>query len=218
MKKIVGLLIMVCAVSGAAFAQYAGEHQHEPRDMLIGINVGSSVYLSIKNAATDHREVSVLTSMDVGLTYDFYIFNWLSVNTGLLLHPQFVAIYKPEYVDIADDLKLEDYLQSPLCLTIPLQAHINVPRAEWLYVGAGINFNIPLTSMTGELSKASGVEFEDTKGSFFISLPIDIGFDLIKFRDGGARFFFRFTPAFLKQKTLVPFGFIWQIYNFRIDT
>jgi hypothetical protein len=85
-------------------------------------------------------------------------------------------------------------------------------------VGAGVNFNIPLTSMTKNFERVSGVEMPDTKGAFFFTLPVDLGFDLVKAKDGGARFFFRFTPTFLKEGVLLPLGVVWQIYNFRINT
>jgi outer membrane protein W len=188
--------------------------------MLIGINLGGSWALHAEDLANEKRRFSFLASADIGLTYDFYIFNWLSVNTGLLFHPQVVAMYKPEYETKAEgELKVTDYMQTPLCLTIPLQFHINIPRVERLYVGAGVNFNIPITSMTKNFERVSGVEMPETKGSFFFSLPVDIGFDLVKPEDkGGGRFFFRVTPTFLKEGFLLPFGVMWQIYNFKIDT
>ncbi|MDR1239358.1 MAG: hypothetical protein LBK27_04525 [Treponema sp.] len=219
MKKIIGLLVMVCVLSAAIFAQEdVRKHQHEPLDMLLGINLGTSLFLEFKDMATDKPKASFFRSADFGLTYDFYVFSWLSATTGLFLHPQFSIIWKEEYAN-RPDIEAKDIIQFPLCLTIPLQAHVNVPRAEWLYLGAGVNLNIPITSLMGEAAKVTGLiglETFDSKGKFFVSVPLDFGFDLIQSRDGGARFFFRFTPAFLEQKTLVPFGIVCQIYNFRI--
>jgi hypothetical protein len=56
----------------------------------------------------------------------------------------------------------------------------------------------------------------DTKGDFFVGLPIDIGFDLVKPGRGGGRFFFRITPEFHEKGTVLPIGFIWQMYNWKI--
>ncbi|MDR1239357.1 MAG: hypothetical protein LBK27_04520 [Treponema sp.] len=217
MKKIIGLLVMACVLSTAVFAQEEGpKHRHEPLDMLLGINLGTTLFATMKDFVTNPK-VSFLWSADFGLTYDFYVFSWLSVNTGLLLHPQFSAIWKPEYEE-KPDLKLTDYIQAPLCLTVPLQAHVNVPRVEWLYLGAGINLNFPVTGMLEELEKAIGLDMPDSKGKFFVSVPVDFGFDMTDSRNGGVRLFFRLTPTFLEQGTLVPFGVMWQIYNFRIGS
>ncbi|MDR1239356.1 MAG: hypothetical protein LBK27_04515 [Treponema sp.] len=216
MKKIIGFLVMACVLFTAVFAQEeAPKHRHEPLDMLLGINLGASIFLNIRDLLVAPK-ISYLASTDFGLTYDFYFFNWLSATTGLFLHPQVVAIYKPEYETINREFDLMDYMQTPLCLTIPLQAHINVPRVEWLYLGAGVNLNIPITSMLEEVEKVSGVDMPDSKGEFFVSVPIDFGFDMTDSRRGGVRFFFRLTPTFLEQGTLFPIGVMWQIYNFRI--
>jgi hypothetical protein len=56
----------------------------------------------------------------------------------------------------------------------------------------------------------------DTNGDFFVGLPIDIGFDFVKPGRGGGRFFFRITPEFHEGGTVLPIGFIWQIYNWKI--
>jgi hypothetical protein len=112
-------------------------------------------------------------------------------------------------------------MQYTLYLTIPLQAHVNVPRAEWFYAGLGIAFNIPLFSPFEKTADFFGLSNEDMpnlKGAFFVSLPIDVGFDFLKAGEGGGRLFLRFTPTFIDGNTLLPIGFIWQIYNFRIDT
>jgi hypothetical protein len=87
MKKIVGLLVMACVLSAAIFAQEEGEYKYKPFDMLIGINLGVSSALHARDLANEKRRFSFLFSADIGLTYDFYIFDWLSVNTGLLFHP-----------------------------------------------------------------------------------------------------------------------------------
>jgi hypothetical protein len=85
-----------------------------------------------------------------------------------------------------------------------------VPKLEWLYTGIGLNLNIPILGMFDSLTG------ENTKGDFFIGLPIDLGFDFIKAGRGGGRFFFRITPEFHENGTTLPIGFIWQIYNWKI--
>jgi hypothetical protein len=90
-------------------------------------------------------------------------------------------------------------------------AHLNMPRFEWLYLGFGLTINIPLIGMLDSLD--GGI---DTKGNLFVSLPIDIGFDLMPNKKNGMRFFFRITPTILERGTVVPIGFVWQIYNWKI--
>jgi hypothetical protein len=243
MKRVAGLLLLVLFFSAAAFAQRERTHKYEPFDMLIGINLGGSIGIGGKilepvksedDTTIRFGDGYITGSNDIGLTCDFYIFNWLSVNTGLLLHPQINVIWKKEYNNATkketastswddttqedDEVGLQDVMQLPLCLTIPLQAHINVPRAEWFYVGIGMNINIPIAGLFDRTAEFVGAEMPDTKGDVFISLPIDLGFDFIKPMDNGGRLFFRMTPSFIQKQTLWSYGFIWQIYNFRIDT
>jgi hypothetical protein len=90
-------------------------------------------------------------------------------------------------------------------------AHLNMPRLEWLYLGFGLTINIPLVGMLDSLE--DGI---DTRGDLFVSLPIDIGFDLMQNKKNGMRFFFRITPTILEHGTVVPIGFVWQIYNWKI--
>jgi hypothetical protein len=209
MKKIIGLSLMLCLLSTAVFAQ-AGERKHEPFDMLLGINWGLGAMATGNIFGLD--EGTFIFAGDIGLSFDFYAFSWLSVSSGLMFHSQVSAIWKDEF-NLISDLELSDILQTPQCLTIPLQIHVNVPRVEWLYAGAGVNINIPIASLLAENLNGN---FPDAKGKTFISLPIDLGFDMIKPGRGGGRFFFRFAPTFLKSGTLLPVGFIWQVHNFRI--
>ncbi|MDR1211686.1 MAG: hypothetical protein LBK40_05580 [Spirochaetaceae bacterium] len=203
-----GLLVLILAVfvMGGVFAQDV--HKYQPFDMLLGLNVGFGITPSITDVFNDDIPSGnyALTS-DFGLTYDFYLFNVLSLNTGLLLHPDIYLILEDS---ISNGDKFTDLAASPICLTIPLMAHINVPAVEWLYAGVGVNLNFPLVGMFDDALE------EDTKGDFFIGLPIDIGFDFIKPGRGGGRFFFRITPEFHKKGTALPIGFIWQPYNWRI--
>jgi hypothetical protein len=210
MKKIIGLLILLCLLPAAVFAQDKKEHKHEPFDVLLGINwgLGGMVTGNIFNL----EEGTFIAAGDVGLTVDFYAFSWLSVSSGVLAHSQVSAIWKDEF-NSNPNLEFSDIIQTPLCLTIPLQIHVNVPYVEWLYAGAGVNINIPMFSL---ISRTGMPNLPDTKGKTFIGLPVDLGFDMVKPGRGGGRFFFRITPTFLENGTLFPVGFMWQIYNFRV--
>jgi hypothetical protein len=212
-KNLVLVLVMVVLLTGGAFAQE--ESKHQQFDVLIGLNFGLGITPSMFEASNGPEEAKIpkgnyAVICDFGITGDFYLFNWLSVNTGLLLHPG-------EYLFLDHDLRgygILDVVAAPLCLTIPISAHVNIPKAEWLYAGIGLSLNIPLFSM---VDSATGSEiYIDTKSDFFIGLPIDLGFDFIKPDKGGARFFFRITPEFHKKGTVVPIGFIWQIWNWKV--
>jgi hypothetical protein len=99
-------------------------------------------------------------------------------------------------------------MRTPISLTIPLSAHVNMPGLEWLYLGAGVNFNIPLFSLL-DTARPSNVDLPDTKGDPYISLPIDLGVDF----NAGSRFnrlLFRVTPHFFEPDTLITFGIMFQ--------
>jgi hypothetical protein len=213
MKK-KGLLVLVLAsvLAGGVFAQETAVHKHQPFDMLLGLNFGigvSSNLGDLYSALNDHYipEGNYAMMYDFGLTYDFYLFDWLSFNTGLLLHPDVYLILDQDLNNVDN---FTDIAATPLCLTIPLTAHVNIPKVEWLYAGIGLSFNFPIVGLVDGLA---GI---DTKGDAFVGLPIDIGFDFVKQGGGGGRFFFRFTPEFHEKGTTVPIGFIWQLYNWKI--
>jgi hypothetical protein len=233
MKKLVLFSVLATVVAGGIFAQQASEtpeviHKHQPFDMLLGLNFGFGVTPNIGDLFKTASDGGIpkgnyALTFDFGLTYDFYLYNWLSFNTGLLLHPDIYLILDQNFEGVNS---FTDIASAPLCLTIPLAAHINVPKLEWLYAGIGLNLNIPLSGMLdGVVSGEPDEENEDadfsadpidTKGDFFVGLPIDIGFDFVKAGRGGGRFFIRITPEFHKKGVAVPIGFIWQIYNWKI--
>ncbi|MDR1301222.1 MAG: hypothetical protein LBK43_01975 [Treponema sp.] len=209
-KKGLCVLILVAALVGSVFAQEKTDYKHQSFDMLLGLNFGFGItpnmgdVLDIQNSIPKGNYAVI---WDTGITYDFYLFNWLSFNIGLLLHPDVYVLLDQDLEGVDD---FTDIAASPLCLTIPLAAHINVPVVEWLYAGIGLSLNIP---MSGMLDGLAGV---DTKGDFFVGLPIDIGFDFVNPGRGGGRFFFRITPEFHEGGTAVPIGFIWQVYNWKL--
>jgi hypothetical protein len=204
--------MMVFMLSTILFAQDGRPRKHEASDMLLGINAGLGAMFS--GDIISLNAGSFVFAADLGLTYDFYIFRWLSATTGVMLHPQLSVILKEDIAE-GSDLEFTDILQSPVCITIPFQVHLNVPFIEWLYAGFGVNINIPFKSMLSNIVPDE-LGLPDTRGGVFISLPIDLGFDMIKPGGGGGRFFFRATPSFLENGVVMPVGFIWQIYNFRI--
>jgi hypothetical protein len=215
-----GLLVLVlaCVLAGGIFAQEAETpaalHKHQAFDMMLGLNYGMGITPGIGGAIGSASSGGIpkgnyAITFDFGLTYDFYLFSWLSFNTGLLLHPDVYVILNQDF-DNADSFT--DIAATPVCLTIPFAAHVNIPKVEWLYVGIGLNLNIPVASMLDNVVDAGF----DTKGPSFVGLPIDIGFDYVNPGRGGGRFFFRFTPEFHENGTAVPIGFIWQIYNWKI--
>ncbi|MDR2634334.1 MAG: hypothetical protein LBC51_12050 [Treponema sp.] len=209
MKKLMLLLVLASVLASGLFAQ---EDKHQAFDMLLGLNLGSGITPNmgdLVSALNDKRipKGNYAVASDWGLTYDFYLFNWLSFNTGLFVHPDVYLILDQDLHNVDD---FTDIAASPVCLTIPLAAHVNIPKVEWLYAGLGLHLNIPVSGMFDGLA---GV---DTKGDFFVGLPIDIGFDFISPGRGGMRFFFRITPEFHEKGAAVPIGFIWQIYNWKI--
>jgi hypothetical protein len=216
-KKGVLALVLASVLAGGIFAQ-EDIHKHQPFDMLLGLNFGMGITPNMGGLVRDLSNSRIpkgnyAITFDFGITYDFYLFNWLSFNTGLLLHPDIYAVLDQDFNNVDS---LTDIAATPFCLTIPLAVHINVPKVEWLYAGIGLNLNIPLVGMLDNTMAAVGAGEIDTKGDFFVGLPIDIGFDYVKPGRGGGRFFFRITPEFHENGTAVPIGFMWQIYNWKI--
>jgi len=204
------VLALVFGMTG--MAAFAHEEKHQSSDVLIGLNFGIgatpniSDILRIKEEKIPQGNYALIS--DFGLTGDFYLFNWLSFNTGLLLHPDLYVLLDQ---DLDTDKSFTDIAATPLCLTIPLAVHINIPKVEWLYMGMGLSLNFPIKSLLDPV-----VEDVDTKGAFFVGLPIDLGFDFVRAGGGGARFFFRVTPEFHEHGTTMPIGFIWQVWNWKV--
>ena len=216
-KKLVFVLLMVALLAGGAFAQ---EDKHQPFDVLIGLNSGSgitpnmfSLFGDLSSGKIPKGNYAII--MDFGITGDFYLFSWLSFSSGLLLHPDIYVLLDQDFTS-KESIDISDIAATPLCLTIPIAAHVNIPKVEWLYAGMGLSFNFPIMGMLDSVAASQGGMDIDSKGDFFIGLPIDFGFDFIKPGNGGARFFFRITPEFHKKGTTVPIGFIWQIWNWKV--
>lgn len=211
-KKLFLVLLIAILLSGSLFAADR-QHKHESGNMLLGINLGTSFSPNIfKLAKDDLPTANYGVVFDFGLTFDFYLFSWLSLNTGAHFYSGAYLFWDAALNAIVTGGDVFKYAKLPICVTIPIMAHINVPFVEWLYLGGGINLNIPVSSWTF-IDTTYGYE---AKGKFYIGVPLDFGFDFIKAGRGGSRLFFRFTPEFHSGETVLLTGFIWQIYNFKL--
>lgn len=203
MKKMVVFVFLMVVLSSVGFAQENPApnvtHKYQPFDMLLGF--GGNAGFNMKGDVISLKKGYFIATAAVGVNYDVYFLYWLSASTGLYANEVMsLNLSKDE-----PNQTFTDMLRTPLCLTIPFQVHVNVPRLEWLYLGAGLNFNIPLFSV---IPSKAGIP--DTKGDPFISLPIDIGIDVTP---GGKykRFVFRVTPHFFEEEgTLITFGIMYQ--------
>ncbi|GHV74821.1 hypothetical protein AGMMS49940_21230 [Spirochaetia bacterium] len=192
------------------------KHKHESFDMLLGLGMGfDSVGLLVSNKDVDTgRQFDI----NAGVNYDFYVFPWLSASTGLMFGLSEAGGEESSYGG--------DYRDGGLYMTIPLSVHFNIPYVEWLYVGVGVGFNIPIVAAE--------------HARYYTSLPIDIGFDFAKTRKrAGRRLIFKIIPNFhafdgfdyyvsdhgdsikmhnstIIYKTFTTYGLVWQFYNGKI--
>jgi hypothetical protein len=122
--------------------------------------------------------------LTLGVSYEYYIFHWLSVGTGLGLGPEVNLVTKGEKMGINKtmtytygqdpDAALDDaiaavtedaidealkvvHMQAGLFLTIPFNVHFNIPKVEWLYGGLGIELHIPLSDLGLDNILGSGI-------------------------------------------------------------
>ena len=213
------VLVLVAVAAGGVFAQKVDKHQAGA--ILIGIDLGAAVTPNIISTmrgvfkgSASFNEGNYAITATLGAHLDYYLFSWLSFNTGVILKPGIYAFLRRNY-QFSEDTKITDIAKTPLNLTIPLMAHVNVPSLQWLYAGAGLQFNFPMSSMIDSVIPPEYDQL-DTKGGFFLGMPFDVGFDFIPAGQGGMRFFFRITPEFHDGKTVVPIGFIWQVFNIKL--
>jgi hypothetical protein len=202
------VVLLVFFIAGGVIAQ----EKHQPFDMLLGFSAGAAMSPNIMGVFTylssdELSKGNYAITANIGFTYDFYLFYWLSLSTGLLFHEDLYLLLGRDYKNIDS---ITDIASSPVCLTIPVAAHVNIPRAEWLYAGLGLHLNIPVFGLF------DGITGIDTKGDFFVGIPADIGFDFTKPEGGGGRFFFRITPEIHKGGTAFPIGFVAQINTWKL--
>jgi hypothetical protein len=212
-KKVFLILVLVVLITSGVFAL---DHKHEGFDMLLGIGWGLDV-----GAHKDYADdVSVQLDTNFGVNYDFYIFPWLSASTALLFGPS-----------VAFSMGGDSFsLNGGMYLTIPFSGHINIPFVEWLYLGAGVGLNIPLSDLN--VTSDDGSVSATIKAKYFTSLPIDIGFDFAKKeKRAGGRLLFRIIPNIHPEytwdssalvwkedgkKVIMTYGIFWQFYNWKI--
>lgn len=203
MKKTV-VVLMLGIASAALFAQTeVPQTKHKAGDLLLGIGMAGGVTPNISRLQEDPlKKGGYGFNFDIGLNLDYYVNQWFSVSTG-----SYGRVVNYVALNRSVPRSLLSFIWSrPLCLTIPLQAHINIPKAEWLYAGAGLTLNIPVNQF-GERHE---------RGDFFVGMPIDIGFDFTKQGSGGGRLFFRISPEFHEFATAFPVGIVWQIKNWQL--
>jgi hypothetical protein len=211
-KKFILIVLLFAIVSGAAFAQ----HKYQASDMLLGIDFGMGLTANaFTMSSLPWPAANYALTLDLGLNYDYYIFPWLSFNTGIFAKTGLYLALKTAITE--DDHDLMAVAKTPVCLTIPLTAHINVPIVNFLYLGAGITLNIPVSSYSvDELQIGDDEVSFGKKGGFFLGIPLDIGFDMVKPNKGGSRFIIRIAPELHSEGLFIPVGFMYQMHNFRI--
>ena len=202
MKKLIFFIMSIAVLAAPVFSQNSEENNNENSvikkhwflDQYFGLSIGAA---GMKTA--DH---GVFTT-NFGVTYSFYLNEWISIDAGLLFHTE---IYTKNNL-----LTNNNPMMTPLCFTVPIGVHLNIPKVEWLYTGLSIAVNIPIIDL-----RSPGSHDFFGRNSVFISLPVDFGFDLIKAGRGGSRVFIRVTPTFHKGGITFPVGFVWQIYNLKV--
>jgi hypothetical protein len=243
-------------------APKAVTHKHSAGDMLLGLNWAffgmmmnenpvtafSDVYDSFKlgdpahdgsgwsmNASVDLPQFfATLRLLSLGVSYEYYVFHWMTVGTGLGFSPEVNTATKGGRSSIVvtgemneDDAKQAAvdeilslvHIQAGLFLTIPFNVHFNIPKVEWLYGGLGLEIHVPISDLgLDSLLPADIIKYlpgGSIKGETFVSLPIDIGFDLCRVKKNGkpalGRLFFRIEPEFLSGGFVsVPVSLVWQ--------
>lgn len=200
-KKISLFFIVLVVLSTNIFAQNY-DNKYYPQDNIIGVSVGFGGMADV--GIFKNRAGSAIATAHIGITYNHYFDNYLAVNTGFMFHSE---LYTKLKQDLPSGAKLINYMKAPFCLTIPVGFSFNIPRMEWLYMGAGVNMNIPIANMNSTQSR--------TKEILFVGIPVDLGVDFMKYNISGFRLFLRVTPTFHKEGVFAPIGLVWQ-YNWKV--
>jgi len=207
------VFILIFVLTGSVFS--AEQPRHQRGDMYAGLNLGvgftPSLFNTISVGDSFPRGTYALT-FDLGMSYDYYQTGWLSFSAGLSAHFGMYA-FLPSPMQVGPNVGFQDIAAIPASLTIPLSAHINVPYLDFLYAGIGVSLNVPVFSLLASDDPESIRQLEE---DVFLGMPIDIGFDLMSEDSGGMRIFFRITPEIHRNGTVVPIGFVWQIFNLKI--
>jgi hypothetical protein len=238
-------------------------HKHSAGDMLLGLNwgffgammntsptdafddVGDSLDFTITGSAGNFgvdtsinlpKFFATLRGLNLGLSFEYYIFHWMTVGTGLGVGPEVNVVTKGGKTGIkvtgktteddAEEAAIHEalrvlHVQAGLFLTIPFNVHFNIPKVEWLYGGLGAEIHIPVSDLG--LDSLINTETDVTKylpggsikGETFVSLPIDIGFDFSRVKKNGkparSRLFLRVEPEFFGEGMMsLPISLVWQ--------
>jgi len=216
-KRFFLAFFLILVLTGSVFSAELFKHQRG--DMYAGINLGigfTSNLFNVFSAGDSFPRGNYALTFDLGLSYGYYQTEWLSFNAGLLAHFGMYAFLRQD-LQLKANTGFTDIAAVPVSLAIPLAAHINIPYVSFLYAGIGVSLNIPVISLLNSNSDdPEDPRQPDMSGDVFLGLPIDLGFDLMPEDSGGMRFFFRITPEFHRNGTVVPIGFVWQIFNLKI--
>jgi hypothetical protein len=248
-----------------ANAQDALTYKHNAGDMLLGLNLSflgaminknpvdvfTTVIDNLKfdpvesggtyslNASIDLPDFfATARILNLGVSFEYYVFHWMSVGTGLGFGPEFNLVTKSgrRGISISGEASEEDvkesaisevikavHLQAGLFLTIPFNVHFNFPKVEWLYGGLGVELHIPvsdagLDNIINDLIGSNMTKYlpgGSIKGETFVSMPIDIGVDFSSVKANGkdslSRLFFRIEPEFFKGGFMsLPISIVWQ--------
>ena len=205
--------ILILVLTGVVFS--AEQFKHQRGDMYVAFNPGMGFtpnLFGVISVGDYFPGGNYALTFDLGLSYDFYQTGWLSFGAGLSAHFGMYTFLR-QYLPVRANTGFFDIAAAPLALTIPLSAHINIPYVSFLYAGVGMSINIPLVSLLYSEDPDSIRQYEE---DVFLGIPIDIGFDLMPEGSGGMRIFFRITPEFHVSGTVVPIGFVWQVFNLKI--
>jgi len=213
-KRIILAFFLVFVLTGSVFS--AEQFKHQRGDMYAGINLGMGFTPSLFNVfsvGNSFPKGNYALTFDAGLSYDYYQTGWLSFSAGLSTHFGMYAFLTQD-LPLRQNAGFFGIASTPVSLAIPLSAHINIPYVSFLYAGIGMSLNIPLVSIlkSDDPDDIRQPEMNDV----FLGMPIDIGFDLMPTDSGGMRFFFRLTPEFHRSGTVMPIGFVWQVFNLKI--
>jgi hypothetical protein len=200
MKNICLVLMVIGLLAFPVFAQEEMENnlekKHEQFNQFFGVNVGVGG-MKISDSG--------IFTANLGVGYGFYLFDWLSINSGVSFHTE---IYSGSNL-----LSSGEAMQTPFCFTIPIGFHFNIPKAEWIYTGVSLAVNIPIADF-----QSSNNQNAFSGNKVFLSIPIDLGFDFIRTGSGGPRLLLRATPTFHETGVVVPVGIMLQIWNWRVFT
>jgi len=204
-KKWVILFIILILFTGNAFSQeQENEHKYNKGNVLLGFEIGlgltQNIFPSFFKLFFEEEVQKGNYSMfnEVGLNYNIYFSNYLSLSTGFLFRPEMYLLLDNDL----EEKRFIDIAEVGIFFIIPILFHVNILHAEWLYLGSGVKLHAPMITLLNN--------------EFFFSIPLELGFDFIKPGKGGSRFILKVIPEFHQNGITWPFGMSYQ-YNWRIN-